>query len=163
MATASASRLTKSEFIRQFLGKDPTANTKAVEEAWRGAGNEGSISSALVSNLRSDLGLPSIQRGAAGPSDSDGASKSSRSTARPSRPRNTKRKPKGRRSSQNGAKPATTAQEPKPRQRNRAGRLEELEVDIDRLIAKCMAMGGLEGIEGALREVRRLLFRAQGA
>src|SRR5262249_21371413 len=40
----------KSAFVRDFIGKNPTANRKAVEGAWRKAGHEGPISSALVSN-----------------------------------------------------------------------------------------------------------------
>src|SRR4051794_13524364 len=47
----------KSDFIKQVLSKDPFANLKAVNEAWTAAGNEGSISQALVNKLRSEAGL----------------------------------------------------------------------------------------------------------
>jgi hypothetical protein len=52
----------KTAFVRDFIKKNPTANRKAVEEAWLAAGNEGPISSALVSNLRSEMGLTGKKR-----------------------------------------------------------------------------------------------------
>jgi hypothetical protein len=56
MATATKAP-GKSEFIKQVLDKDPFANFKTVNEAWTSAGNEGSISQALVNKLRSEAGL----------------------------------------------------------------------------------------------------------
>ena len=47
----------KSDFIKQVLGKNPHATFKAVNEAWTEAGNEGSISQALVNKMRSEAGL----------------------------------------------------------------------------------------------------------
>ena len=47
----------KSNFIKQVLGKNPQATFKAVNEAWTQAGNEGSISQALVNKMRSEAGL----------------------------------------------------------------------------------------------------------
>src|SRR4051812_7345842 len=47
----------KSDFIKQVLGKNPQATFKAVNEAWAEAGNEGSISQALVNKMRSEAGL----------------------------------------------------------------------------------------------------------
>ena len=47
----------KSDFIKQVLGKNPQATFKAVNEAWTEAGNEGSISQALVNKMRSEAGL----------------------------------------------------------------------------------------------------------
>src|SRR4051812_48718640 len=47
----------KSDFIKQVLGKNPQATFKTVNEAWTEAGNEGSISQALVNKLRSEAGL----------------------------------------------------------------------------------------------------------
>jgi hypothetical protein len=52
----------KTAFVRDFIKKDPTANRKAVEEAWLAAGHEGTISSALVSHLRSKMGLTGRKR-----------------------------------------------------------------------------------------------------
>jgi hypothetical protein len=56
MATATKAP-GKSEFIKQVLDKDPFANFKTVNEAWTEAGNEGSISQALVNKMRSEAGL----------------------------------------------------------------------------------------------------------
>jgi hypothetical protein len=47
----------KSDFIKQLLRKNPQANFRAVNDAWSAAGNEGSISHALVNKLRSNAGL----------------------------------------------------------------------------------------------------------
>ena len=56
MATATRAP-GKSDFIKQVLGKNPQATFKAVNEAWTEAGNEGSISQALVNKMRSEAGL----------------------------------------------------------------------------------------------------------
>lgn len=56
MATATQAP-GKSDFIKQLLLKNPQATFKAVNEAWTGAGNEGSISQALVNKMRSEAGL----------------------------------------------------------------------------------------------------------
>ncbi|MFL5332949.1 MAG: hypothetical protein ACJ8H8_07155 [Geminicoccaceae bacterium] len=47
----------------------------------------------------------------------------------------------------------------RPRSARRDGALSEIEADIDRLIFKMIALGGLEEIEDGLRTVRRLLYR----
>ena len=60
----------KSEFIKQVLGKNPQATFKAVNEAWTLAGNEGSISQALVNKMRSEAGLSGIFAGSSSPSSS---------------------------------------------------------------------------------------------
>ena len=57
MATATATKMTKSAFLTSFFKKNPTANVTAVNEAWAKAGNSGGVSPALVSKLRFDLGL----------------------------------------------------------------------------------------------------------
>ena len=41
--------------------------------------------------------------------------------------------------------------------------LEEVEGDIDRLIFKLIALGGMEEIEDELRKVRRLVYRRSSA
>lgn len=56
MATATSAP-GKSDFIRKLLDRNPLANFKAVNEAWTAAGNDGSISQALVNKLRSEAGL----------------------------------------------------------------------------------------------------------
>ena len=57
MATATATKMSKSAFLTGFLKKNPTANPTAVNEAWARAGYAGSVSRSLVGRLRTDLGL----------------------------------------------------------------------------------------------------------
>jgi hypothetical protein len=64
MKTAGPS---KTDFVRDFLRKNPTANQKAVEQAWQGAGHEGPIQSSLVSNIRRELGLIGNKRAVLSP------------------------------------------------------------------------------------------------
>jgi hypothetical protein len=45
---------------------------------------------------------------------------------------------------------------PRPAGRDKA--LDEIEGDLDRLIFKLIALGGMEQIEDELRKVRRLLY-----
>ncbi len=44
----------KTAFVTEYLGKNPTANHAKVKSAWAEAGNSGSISQTLVSNLRAN-------------------------------------------------------------------------------------------------------------
>jgi hypothetical protein len=128
MATRTKKGPNKSAFVRDFIQKNPKANRKAVEEAWLAAGHKGVISSALVSNLRSRLGLMGQER---------------------------------RRGAKGSA--STTIGEPtlerEPRSAGRDGALDGIEGDIDRLIFKLIALGGMEEIEDELRKVRRTLYR----
>lgn len=131
MATKIKKTVNKSSFVRDFIKKSPTANRKAVEEAWLAAGHEGVISSALVSNLRSEMGLTGKKR------------------RRPSKGKET------------GTIPEPTEVR-RPRPGGRDGALAEIEGDIDRLIFRLMALGGMESIEAELRKVRRRLILGQG-
>jgi hypothetical protein len=130
-ATGRGGNQGKTAFVRDFIKKDPTANRKAVEEAWLAAGNEGPISSALVSNLRSEMGLTGKKRG------------------RPAKGKVTGTIPE-----------PTDVRRPRSGGRDRA--LAEIEVDIDRLIFKMIALGGMEDVEDELRRVRRRLILSQG-
>jgi len=58
MATATTS---KSDFVREFLGGNPQANAKSVNEAWTAAGMEGTISHPTISEVRKELGLIGTQ------------------------------------------------------------------------------------------------------
>src|SRR5690242_16827325 len=58
MPTATATRsLGKTGFVKEFLNDNPQANAWAVNEAWKEAGFEGTISNTLVTGMRSELGL----------------------------------------------------------------------------------------------------------
>ena len=87
MATKTEKAPSKTAFVRAFLRRNSTANRKAVEQAWREAGYEGSISSALVSNLRREMGLTGNQRDDSRPADGNGAAGSPKAKARKSKPK----------------------------------------------------------------------------
>jgi hypothetical protein len=58
MATATTTRnLGKTGFVKEVLNDNPQATTKAVNEAWRAAGFEGTIGPTLVTKMRSEMGL----------------------------------------------------------------------------------------------------------
>jgi hypothetical protein len=125
----------KSMFVKEYLNDHPQGNFSAVNEAWKAAGFEGTISQTLVDKMRASLGLTGNTR------------------------RNvTKSKP-----SKAGQKPAqlqknTTAPVAAQPRGNQSSVLEEMEADIDRLIFKAMAVGDLTEIEDTLRRARRLLY-----
>ncbi|HZW31124.1 MAG TPA: hypothetical protein VFF52_10485 [Isosphaeraceae bacterium] len=154
MATKTAGQ-SKSAFVRDFIGKNPTANRKSVEQAWHEAGHEGPISSALVSNLRRELGLTGTTQRRVRPADGNGAAGAPVAGPKASRPKKRRRRRKGKA----GGAEATPISGPKPSTGGRAKGLAEIEEGIDRLIIKLMAVGGFEGIEHELRKVRRLLYR----
>jgi hypothetical protein len=156
MATKTKKSPNKTAFVRDFVQKNPTANRKAVEDAWREAGHEGSISSALVSNLRSELGLTGNLRSGSRTAGSNGTPASVKAKAR--RPKHTKRG-RGAKGRASGIVVESTEGQ-MPRSVGRDGALAELERDIDRLIFKLIALGGMEEIEEGLRKVRRLLYRS---
>jgi hypothetical protein len=149
MATKTTGQ-SKSAFVRHFIRKNRSANQKAVEEAWHEAGHEGTISSALVSTIRRELGLIGNKRGASRPTDGDGAPEALQAKA--SKPR---RRGRRRKTSDASGTPAP-ARKPSSGGRDRA--LAEIEQDLDRLVYKLMTLGGFEAIEHELRKVRRLLY-----
>jgi hypothetical protein len=149
----------KRAFVRDFLRKNPAANRKAVEEVWREAGHEGPISSALVSNLRRELGLTGNLRGASRSVDGDGAAESPKARARASKPKKRRRRHVGKATDANAAPAAGRKRQPGGRDKA----LAEVEEGIDRLIFKLTVVGGFEGLEQELRKVRHLLYRSERA
>ena len=53
----------KTMFVKEFLNDHPQGNVNAVNEAWRAAGFDGTISSTLVNKMRASLGLTGNLRG----------------------------------------------------------------------------------------------------
>ena len=47
----------KTSFLKEFLNDHPEGNFKSVNEAWKAAGFDGTISEALVYKARASLGL----------------------------------------------------------------------------------------------------------
>jgi hypothetical protein len=137
----------KSDFVRAQLAKDPKVSERTINEAWQKAGNEGKISGSLIYKIRT--------KGAA--KGKPGRPKGSKSKRGPGRPKGSKNKPKlVARAAQNGAQ-ATTLVAVRGRVSGRTTALEALEAGIDQLLFELMAMGGMNDVEAALRQVRRLV------
>jgi hypothetical protein len=130
----------KSMFVKEFLHDNPQGNVDAVNKAWQAAGFDGTISPTVVKTMRASLGLTGSLR--------VNATKSKKSAT------DTKRVAPRK-------EPAATVKvQPKGSDSSRTVVLNELEADIDRLIFRAMAVGGLTDFEDTLRQARRLLYRA---
>jgi hypothetical protein len=127
----------KTMFAKEFLNEHPQSNVDAVNEAWKAAGFDGTISPTLVNKMRAELGLTGNLRG------NTRKSKTSATGKKRGKPRTE----------------ATPAMNGQPRA-NRSTVLNGMEADIDRLIFKAMAIGDLTEIEDSLRQTRRLLYGA---
>ena len=57
---SSSRKVTKSDFLRRLLTKDPDLEYTEVNERWTRAGHPGEISSALYYQIRSKLGIKSV-------------------------------------------------------------------------------------------------------
>jgi hypothetical protein len=163
MATATARTFGKTEFVKGVLGKNPHANPTAVNEEWKSAGQDGTISATLVNKLRSSMGLAgnlrptpktktrsrSVEKRPLSGKNRGEKLKSSSSESVPPAP-----------SRSNGKKTAQAAMQNERRAKvsSHHGSLEEFECDIDRLLFKVMELGGLPAIEDSLRQTRRLLY-----
>jgi hypothetical protein len=122
----------KAMFVKEYLNDHPEGNVRAINEVWRAAGFNGTISKTVVFKVKSSLGLTENVR-----------ENPKTSAARKQRiaPRKV-------------ITPAVTAQT----RVNRSTLLDELEADIDRLLFKVMGIGDLTEIENSLRHARRLLY-----
>jgi hypothetical protein len=134
----------KTPFVREFLSDHPQGNVNAVNEAWKAAGFDGTISPTLVYQMRAQLGLTATLRGQAG------------KTAAPSRTKPSTGKKRGRRPK--GTSPATPRGESGGRRSARTSGLLELEGALDRLLFKVMGVGDLPEMEASLRRTRRILY-----
>ena len=132
--------LGKTNFLKAFLHDNPQGNTKAVNEAWKAAGFDGTISTSLVYKARASLGLT----GNLSEKTKKSKAKATSTGKKLGRPRKEPTAP-------------VTGQ-PRGRKSARTLALTELEADIDRLIFKVMGVGDLTEIEDSLRRARRLLY-----
>jgi hypothetical protein len=133
----------KTAFVIEHLRRNPNATDDEINEAWASAGNEGHISGSLLYKLRAKEGL-TRRRGARGRGvEKRGRARSSSMGTRVGRT----------------AEPAVGTPVPLDGRTSRGRSIAEVESDIDRLIFKLIAVGGMETIEDELRKVRRLLYR----
>jgi hypothetical protein len=139
-AKTAPATLGKTSFVREFLNDNPQGNTNAVNDAWKAAGFDGTISRTVVDKTRALLGLTGNLRG----KTKKTKGKTTSTGKKLGRPR----------------KEPTAAGNGQPRGRKSARTLalNELEADIDRLIFKVMGVGDLTEIEDSLRRARRLLY-----
>jgi hypothetical protein len=137
-ATATPSKTT---FLKEFLHDNPQGNVKAVNEAWKAAGFDGTISTALVYKARASLGLTGNLSGKTKAAVEGKATPTGEKLGRP------RKEPT-----------APVTGKPRGRKSARTLALTELEADIDRLIFRVMAVGDLTEIEDSLRQARRLLY-----
>jgi hypothetical protein len=135
----------KTAFVVEHLRQNPDATDDEINEAWASAGNDGGISGSLFYKIRAKKGL-TRRRGARG--RGIGKQRRARSSSMGTTVGRT-------------AEPAVGTPVPLDRRTNRGRIIEEVESDIDRLIFKLIAVGGMETIEDELRKVRRLLYRSQ--
>ena len=57
MAKTASATPGKTSFVKEFLNDNPQGNSKAVNEAWKAAGFDGTISPTVVNKTRVLLGL----------------------------------------------------------------------------------------------------------
>ena len=127
----------KAMFVKEFLNDHPRGNVRAINEAWRAAGFNGTISKTVIFKVKSSMGLSGNLR------VNTKKAKTSAAAKKLVTPR----------------KESTATVSAQPRM-SRATVLDDLEADIDRLLFKVMAVGDLTEIEDTLRRVRRLVYGA---
>jgi len=123
----------RSSFVREFLNDNPQGNFTAINEAWKKARMPGTISTALVNKIRSDLGLSGNLRG---------------------KPTATRLR---------SSEKTTVTRKPAVQPRGRTTLLMAVEEEIDRLIFTVMGIGNLHEVETILREARRTVYRAMSS
>ena len=131
----------KTSFVKEYLHDHPDAPAKEVNEAWKDAGMQGTISHPVISEVRRVLGMITMPR-----------SRSRTATSTKSAPT---KKGRGKTAGKQTRQRATTAVETRAQQPSRASALLAVEVEIDRLIFQVMNLGKLSEVETALRSARR--------
>lgn len=157
MAMATVKTKGKSGFLKEFFVDHPDAGKSAIDEAWREAGNEGTISDSLISKIRKDLKLTGKGRPRAKASGKGGAGKRSAAAPRSSaRKTGTTAKTDVRHATEGVGRPA----EARTMGDDRTIVLIRLEGQIDQMLHEIKLTGGLPEFEEALRKARRILIRS---
>ena len=136
----------KSMFVKEVLNDDPFANAEVVNEAWRAAGMSGSISTSLVSNVRSRMRLAGNLQGRLRRTMTTVAADAGGTVTGTRRGRPDMQIQFG----ANGPSRVKTT--------GSSIDLMDLEVEIDRLLMKVAEIGSLPDVENALRKARRQLY-----
>jgi len=155
----------KSAFLKEFFVDHPDAGISAINDAWREAGNEGTISDSLTSKIRRNLGLSGKGRDTAEAKGGFGAGKRSSATPK-SKSNSTGPKAAGPTAAKsNGTVTTETLHRSSERQspeEDRTKLLIRLENEIDDMIHEIRVAGGLPEFEESLRRARRILVRSHG-
>ena len=144
----STSSSNKSTFLEEWLKSHPESKESEVADAWKSAGNSGTISPSLFYKIKSDLGLQVRKRKAGAKRAKHAKHVGALAKGRGVKPR-----------ARSEAVEAAVQSEPTHR-RSSARTLVELEGELDRLIFQMMGMGGLDEVERLLRQARRILVRS---
>jgi hypothetical protein len=138
MSVSDERRPGKFAFVREVLARDPRASHKAVNEAWRAAGHEGTISQTSFARVRAESKAPAVE---------------------PPAPRQRSKRGTAPRNDPAGASPAVAVVAPRPSVLPARERLaEELEADLDRILFKVMDAGDMPALERLIRQTRRVLI-----
>jgi hypothetical protein len=164
MPTAKGKDEGKSMFLKEYLADHPDAGKEAIDQAWRGAGHEGTISTSLIGKLRRDLGRTGKRTDKAksrvGVETGKRPSAGSKSDARAGGPEVEARTP------EKENVPVTQGlerhAEPPPAGGDRTQVLIRLEGALDDLLHEIKLAGGLPEFEETLRRARRILARSHG-
>jgi hypothetical protein len=134
----------KSMFVKEYLNDHPQGNVSAVNQAWQAAGFKGTISPALINQMRAKLGLTG-NRSASGKKSKPAATGMKRGRPRKETPAAVNGKPVG---------------QPAGAKSSRTQALLGVEAEIDKLIFHVMGIGELPEVETALRDARRRIYGA---
>ena len=164
MATSTGQGEGKTTFVRDLLQRDSGVNERSINEAWKAAGNEGTISGTLVYKIRKDLGLTGKRQSA------DGSRAGEAAAVKP-KPESPSKGPKATRATKSVEAATVKSNErgaiPRPEVRSEAAQtedkdqvLDEVEEGIDELIFRLKGLGGRPEVLEALRRARRLLYQS---
>ncbi len=165
MATVKRKNEGKSMFLKEYLLDHPDAGKEVIDAAWQEAGNEGTISTSLIGQVRKDLELTGKGTAQVKSRASVGTGKRS-SAGSKSDARGAGTEVGGRTPAKENSRPVTEGLErpaaPQAAGGDRTRVLIRLEGAIDDLLPEIKMAGGLPEFEETLRKARRILVRSHG-
>ena len=162
MATSTGQGEGKTTFVRNLLQRDSGVNERSINEAWKAAGHEGTISGTLVYKIRKDLGLTGKRQSADGSRAGEAAAVKPKSPSKgPKATRATKSVEAATvKSNERGAPPKPEVGSEAAQTEDKDQVLDEVEEGIDELIFRLKGLGGRPEVLEALRRARRLLYQS---
>ena len=143
---STGKRQSKTAFLMEQLQKNPNVTVKEAADAWKAAGNEGTIISSIFYYAKSVFNKRTAGATAT-PSQ-----KSQTKASKGSKTKTTKTQ-----SSVQDTPPEPKTQGPAPSQV-----LDEVEGGIDDLIFRLKEVGGVPDVEAVLRQARRMIAHKHG-